>query len=285
MTAWQDALASALGAADRGFPVFPLSWNKRPAIPSPHDRGHRCPGFTFCGAPGHAVGDATSKLPDVRWLFDQAPHAAGYGIACGGELRLIGLDLDRKNGVDGVAELNRLCAEGGFTIPRGTWTTCTPSGGFHLGFSAPPGVAVPNSVGRIAPGIDVRGTRGYLVGPGSHGRNGRYFLHPDVGEPTVQPVPEQLLRLVLPPPPPPRRIPSPKRTGSADGLVRFVLDAGEGELNNRLYWAACRAHEHGADAEAVTRALIDAAVLKGHPERTAARTVESARSAPARSRA
>lgn len=283
MNSWQSALDNALRAAALGYPVFPLSRNKVPAIPSPHDRGHKCPGFTTCGAPGHGVGDATTDTADVRLLFDHAPRAAGYGIACGGQLRLIGLDLDRKNGVDGVATINQLAAAHGFEIPRGTWTTCTPSGGFHIGLTAPEGVDVPNSVGRLGPGVDVRGTRGYLVGPGSTGKSGEYVFHPQLGYAPPQPAPMGLLQLMLPTPPPPRRQPSLLRTRSAalDGLLRVVVAAQEGERNAKLYWASCKAWAHVQDGHLgaldVETALVDAAVSRGLAEAEARRTIESAR--------
>ncbi|WP_438479078.1 bifunctional DNA primase/polymerase [Streptomyces asiaticus] len=282
MNAWHNALENALAAADRDYPVMPLSRNKVPAIPSPHERGHSCKGH--CGQPGHGVHDATTVPADVRRLFDHAPRAAGYGVACGGGLRLIGLDLDRHGAADGVAELNRLAAERGFTIPR-TLTVCTPSDGFHLWFTAPEGVTVPNSAGRIGPGIDVRGTGGYLVGPGSIGTKGEYILHPKLGEVDVQPVPEALLRLMLPAPiaSVQRRTAPLLRTRDAalDGLVRVVLDAQEGQRNNRLYWAATKMWAHAADghmdATHGERTLVEAAVARGLAERDALRTVASAR--------
>lgn len=286
MNNWQNALTGALQAAERGFGVFPLSRNKVPAIASPHDRNHRCSGLRECGAFGHGVGDASTCPDIIRAGFDQAPHAAGYGIACGaGPLPLIGIDLDRKNGVDGVAQLNRLAAEHRFTIPS-TVVVCTPSGGFHLWFTGPAGIAVPNSVSRLAPGIDVRGTRGYLVGPGSRGKTGQYTIHPSITEPTVHPIPEQLLQLLMPPSPTvfrqPARRPVPGQRGSVlDGLVHFVATAPEGTRNDRLFWAACRAWEHVRDehlaAGEVEGALISAAVGTGLGERAAENTVNSAR--------
>lgn len=279
MNAWTRALDSALAAAARGYAVFPLSRNKIPAIPSPHDRGHTCRGE--CGRPGHGGHDATTVPPDVRILFSHAPRATGYGIGCVG--RLVGLDLDRKNGVDGVAELNRLAAEYGFAVPR-TVTVCTPSGGFHLWLSAPEGVAVPNSAGRVAPGIDVRGTGGYLVGPGSTGKAGSYVFHPDLGDVEVQPVPEQLLKLMLPPPARPLPPQPPllrTRDAALDGLVRVVLRSQEGNRNSALYWAACQMWAHVNSGHLVAseaeRALIEAAVSLGLAEAEARRTVASAR--------
>jgi hypothetical protein len=80
----------------------------------------------------------------------------------------VGLDLDRKDDVDGVDTLRALCAAARRPWPA-TLTVTTPHG-LHLYFRVPAGVVVPSSIGRW-PGVDVRapGRRlgGYLVGPGS----------------------------------------------------------------------------------------------------------------------
>lgn len=280
MNTWTRALSSALYAIEQGYAVFPLSINKTPAIRSPHERGHGCKGQ--CGQPGHGVHDATTDAAHARQLFDLAPRATGYGIACGG--KLIGLDLDRHGESDGVATLNRVAAEHGFTVPR-TMTTCTPSDGFHLWLAAPGNVTVPNSAGRIGPGIDVRGTGGYLVGPGSQGRKGDYGLHPKLGQTDVLPVPEKLLTLMLPPPvvrPARRIVPAQGNEGAAlNGLVRVILGAAEGTRNDRLYWAAAKAWAHVDDghmgAAEAERALVDAAVSRGLAEAEARNTFASAR--------
>lgn len=281
MNAWARALDSALAAAARGYAVFPLSRNKVPAIKSPHDQGHGCRGT--CGQPGHGVHDATTEPAHVRLLFERALRAAGYGVGCGGALRLIGLDLDRHGKSDGVATLKQLATRHRFEVPR-TFTVCTPSEGFHLWLAAPAGVVVPNSAGRVGPGIDVRGTGGYLVGPGSLGKSGQYVLHPDLGGAPVLPVPAPLLRLMLPQPALPVR-PQPRflrtRDAALDGLVRVVLKSQEGNRNSALYWAACQswAHVSGGhlDASTAERALVDAAVSVGLGEGDARRTVNSAR--------
>lgn len=277
--AWQNAYDSAQQAAAHGKAVFPTR-NKLPAIKSPHEKGHSCKGQ--CGQPGHGVYDATTDAADVRRLFLLAPHADGYGIACSG--RMVGVDLDRKNGVDGVATLNRLAREHGFDIPQ-TVTICTPSGGFHLWLTVPDGVIVPPSVGRLGDGVDIRGTGSYLIGPGSVGRGGEYTFHPKLGYVEPQPVPEQLLKLMLPPAPvarPQRRYTStPDAAGRAlEGLVNVVLNAPQGERNSKLYWAASKAWAHvgvghlaACDVEAE---LIGAAIQIGLGEAEAHRTVASA---------
>ncbi|BCK69835.1 hypothetical protein Srufu_037880 [Streptomyces libani subsp. rufus] len=197
------ALTQALLAAEAGYPVMPLTRSKLPAIRSPH-RGHpevpTCRGA--CGRLGHGVHDASTDPLTVRRMFAAAPWATGYGIACGRPPHhLIGIDLDTKNGADGLTALRFLAEEHGFPLPP-TITVLTPSGGRHLWFTGPPSPPIPNSVGRLAPGIDVRGAGGYLVGPGSLTTHGRYVLATDA-PPRPAPVPNTLLTLLTAPPRPP----------------------------------------------------------------------------------
>jgi hypothetical protein len=222
------------------------------------------------------VYDASTDPARVRALFAVAPWATGYGVACGaGPLFLVGVDLDVKNGADGVAALASLAAAHGFSVPP-TVTVLTPSGGRHLWLTAP--APVPNSAGRLAPGIDVRGAGGYVVGPGSRTVAGRYLLAPGAPAEVLAQAPPELLRLAAPPRPRPGahsagpRHPAEKR---AAALVRFVLDSREGERNGRLFWAACRAYESGV-GDSLAPALVTAAVHTGLSEREAASTVASA---------
>ncbi len=285
--AWLRALENAHQAAARGLHAFPIGRAKLPAIRSPHrdDPPGTPPCRGECGQPGHGVHDATTDPKRLDELFDAAPHATGYGIACGrGNEPLLGVDLDRKNGVDGVATLGALAEKHGFTVPQ-TTVISTPSGGQHRWFTGPAGAPVRNSAGKLGPGIDVRGYGGYLVGPGSWTPKGIYRFAEQ--RPAAE-LPDGLLALMLPQPEPRRPpvcVPGPRRGSVLVGLVKFVLEAPEGELNNRLYWAACRAYETGVDADAISRALVAAAVSMGHPERPAERTVTSARNAPVRTSA
>ncbi|MEW2630157.1 bifunctional DNA primase/polymerase [Streptomyces sp. NPDC048389] len=271
-----QALAHALSAAERGLPVIPLSATKLPALRSSH-KGDPDPVLCRgeCGLPGHGVHDATTDPAAVRALFAAAPRATGYGIACGRPPHhLIGIDLDTKPATDSVAELQHLALRHLFTIPE-TVTVLTPSGGRHLWLTGPPDTVVPNSVGRLAPGIDVRGTGGYLVGPGSVTAHGAYRLAPGTAHLPPAPCPRTLLRLITPPA---RRRSTPGPTahhGDGHGLVQFVLAAQEGQPNTRLFWAACRAYENGHGA-ALTAALTGAAVRAGLTEREARATIASA---------
>ncbi|MYX14918.1 DNA primase [Streptomyces sp. SID8374] len=278
------ALAHALSAAERGLPVFPLSATKLPALRSPH-HGERPPVHCRgeCGLPGHGVHDATTDPAAVRALFAAAPRATGYGIACGRTPhRLIGIDLDidTAHDNDSVGALQQLALQHLFTIPP-TVTVLTPSGGRHLWLTGPADTTVPNSAGRLAPGIDVRGAGGYLVGPGSVTAHGRYRLAPGTAHLTPAPCPRPLLRLLTPPP----RRPTGPATGSAntpeapgrrgEGLIQFVLAAHEGQRNTRLFWAACRAYEHGF-GDALADALTTAAIRTGLTEQEARAAIASA---------
>ncbi|MFD0416590.1 bifunctional DNA primase/polymerase [Streptomyces sp. NPDC127108] len=231
-----------------------------------------------CGRMGHGVYDASTDPHRIRELFDAAPWASGYGIACGlPPYHLIGIDLDTKSGVDAPAELRELALRHLFTIPE-TVVVSTPSGGRHIWLAGPPDTVVPNSAGRLAPGIDIRGAGGYLVGPGSRTEHGVYSAVPGTAHLPPAACPPALLRLLVPAS---RRRPRPAHAGApadpqqGQGLVQFVLAAHEGQRNTRLFWAACRAYENGF-GEALTAPLTDAAVRVGLTAREAASTIASA---------
>ncbi|MFF5357921.1 bifunctional DNA primase/polymerase [Streptomyces scabiei] len=271
------ALAHALSAAERGLAVIPLSRSKLPALRSPHrddphPRPRPCHGE--CGRFGHGVHDASTDPRRVRELFSAAPWATGYGIACGlHPHHLIGVDLDTKSGTDSSAALRELALRHLFTIPE-TVVVLTPSGGRHIWLTGPPDVVVPNSASRLAPGIDIRGAGGYLVGPGSRTDHGVYGTAPGTSHLAPAPCPPALLRLLSPPP---RTNPAGPAGahGHGHGLVHFVLTAQEGQRNTRLFWAACRAYENGLGPD-LTNALVEAAVRTGLTEREARSTVASA---------
>jgi hypothetical protein len=274
------ALAHALSAAERGLAVIPLARTKLPALRSPHRDAPTPQPFTChgeCGRFGHGVHDASTDPARIRALFAAAPWATGYGIACGlPPHHLIGVDLDTKSATDSSAALRELALRHLFTIPP-TVVVLTPSGGRHLWLTGPPDHVVPNSAGRLAPGIDIRGAGGYLVGPGSRTRHGAYTTAPGTSHLAPAACPPALLRLLLPPPV--RRAGGGAVVGGTvtggRGLVQFVLTAHEGQRNTRLFWAACRAYENGI-GPALLDPLLEAARATGLTEREARATIASA---------
>ncbi|MEU5399749.1 bifunctional DNA primase/polymerase [Streptomyces sp. NPDC005963] len=193
-------------------------------------------------------------------------------------MEVLGTMETRESTTDSLSALHHLALRHLFTIPE-TITVLTPSGGRHLWLTGPSDIAVPNSASRIAPGIDVRGAGGYLVGPGSVTTQGTYRLAPGTAGLSPAPCPTALLQLIAPPV---RPHPAPAPTGGNQpsrqhgrGLVQFVLAAPEGQRNARLFWASCRAYENGIGS-ALASALVHAAVRTGLTEREARATIASA---------
>lgn len=116
---------------------------------------------------------ATNDTTAIEQLWTAVPDA-NIGIHCAG---LLVVDVDVKNG--GPATLTALRELR--TLPV-TLTTVTPTGGQHLFYRLPPGhPGVPNSVGKLGRGLDVRSTGGYVVAAGSDTEAGRYrFENPTV---------------------------------------------------------------------------------------------------------
>lgn len=157
-------LDAALSLAGRGLKVFPVKAGAKspPTIP---------------GWPDHATTNA-----DTVSLWWRLNPDANIGVHCAG---LLVVDVDPKSGGDESFEMLR------DMLPE-TFTVRTPSGGGHYYFRLPddhPGVK--NSVGELAPGIDVRSTHGYVVAPGSETARGKYEVAADL---PVAPAPGWLVQ-------------------------------------------------------------------------------------------
>ncbi len=143
---------AALALAAKGFKVFPIKHGAKfpPLWKNWPDR-------------------ATTIVPE-DW-----PEKANVGIHCAG---LLVIDVDIKKGGPNALALLRLTEE----LPD-TLTTITSTGGSHLFYRLPEGHGgVPNSVGTLGAGLDIRSTGGYVVGPGSEVPAGVYaFEDPDLG--------------------------------------------------------------------------------------------------------
>jgi KaiC/GvpD/RAD55 family RecA-like ATPase len=151
-----------------GMRVFPL--RPRDKRPLPGTRGFK---------------DASDNLAQLdRWYL--AHPAANIGLPTGADNQIVVLDFDYRHwpgreeqvDTDGVVherdpwEMVEEFFEG--KVPD-TWVVETPSGGFHLYFKHP-GELIPNSAGKLAPGVDVRGDGGYVCAPPSIHPNGHEYL-------------------------------------------------------------------------------------------------------------
>lgn len=250
---------AAAEAIERGWFVFPT----RPDGKEPR-RGLSWP---------HAACGDLAQLSRARWYPGE-----NYGVAAKLSA-LVMLDLDkpkpgyqmstrwRQEGwldepgiTDGCDVLAALAERNGVTSWPCTFTVLTPSGGAHLYYLAPAGRSIGNRP--LGPMIDVRGggdgDGGYVLGPGSM-LGGRKYEIVDDQDPV--PLPGWIADL-LDPLDPLRRGDADHRRGGEpghqvggelhhgdrvaarlDGLIATVLDAVEGERNNTLHWAACRAAE------------------------------------------
>lgn len=97
--------------------------------------------------------------------------SGGYWTSVGidtGRSGLVVVDLDATHGKEGI---NAWAALGGMTA---SYTVATPTGGIHLYFRADPERPVKASADEIAPGVDTRGTTGFVFAPPSTYELGTY---------------------------------------------------------------------------------------------------------------
>ncbi|WP_267246516.1 bifunctional DNA primase/polymerase [Streptomyces sp. PR69] len=182
-------LFAALDAAEQGWAVLPLRpGDKRPAL---HGEDV-CPGIGDC-AGGHRKWEERATVdPDrIRRAWGDLPFNVGIAT---GPSALVVVDLDmpkRKSSTDtpnGVTTFTALCERAGQAVPT-TRTVRTASGGVHLYFTAPPGVRLGNTAGRLGKRIDTRAWGGYVVAPGSLTPTGAYAV---VNDMLPAPLPEWL---------------------------------------------------------------------------------------------
>ncbi len=132
-------LRCALKYAKKGLAVFPLAPNSK--VPPK--------GFNW--------GTQSSTDPrTVRTMFAGRPKA-NLGIVTGSRSGIVVLDVDPRNG--GTESLAALQKRFG-ALPE-TLRASTPSGGEHYFFRCRE--KVPNSSGKLGPGLDVRGDGGYVA--------------------------------------------------------------------------------------------------------------------------
>lgn len=138
----RELLEGALALARRGFSVFPCKPGEKAQL---WERGHR---------------DATRDLDAVRVLWTAHPRA-NVGIATG-RSGVVVLDVDCKGGKPGLEWLDWERRR----LPP-TLEVASPSGGRHLYYRVPSGVDIVTRGSKWVHGVDVRGTRGFVVAPPS----------------------------------------------------------------------------------------------------------------------
>jgi hypothetical protein len=136
------------------------------------------------------------------------------------------------------------------------------------------------SAGKIALGVDTRGTGGYIIWWPAAG-------FPVLSDAALAPWPEWLLTEFRLKPQSAKSTTSVsdfRGDGWLRGLARMVANAAEGRRNKILFWAACRAGDGVRDGKAseafVVDVLVKAATHAGLPKLEAQRTIESGMSQP-----
>lgn len=155
---------AALAWAARGYRVFPCIPNtKRPLFEEWQ----------------HAA--STDPFSIRAWWGLNGTPEANIGVCLDDKLVL---DLDTKAGREGVEDFYKL------GLDFDTLTVATPSGGFHVYYSAPP---TANSAGKLGPGIDTRGPHGYVLAPGSTIEGREYAI---VYDRPLQQAPERIVQAI-----------------------------------------------------------------------------------------
>jgi len=165
----------ALKYARMGWPVLPLA--PRDKVP-----------LTTNG-----LKDATTDPQTIRKWWDRTPDA-NIGIRTGSGSGFFALDVDSKS--DGLASLDEMITTHGM-LPDSP-ESLTGGGGKHFLFACPDH-CVANSVGKVGPGLDIRGERGYIVAPPSIHRSGRTYEWEVSNSPEqipIAPAPEWLLKAI-----------------------------------------------------------------------------------------
>ncbi|CAM3088808.1 VapE domain-containing protein [Paracoccus nototheniae] len=241
----------ALSLASRGLAVCPV-----------RDWGDGDGWKPIAAFPTRATADATT----IRSWWRQWPESR-VALITGERNGISVLDVDVKNGKDGLASLNQL----GFPDIHvmSPVRSGSPSGGWHVFLKYKPGLKA--TVGQIGPGLDVRNNGGFVIAPDSLKDGKRYVVHGlDLTRDTVLPEWPQAL---TPPAKPDRgavevREASPSHMewarGELDAHAARVADAGEGTrqsaLNNASMWAG-GVGAHGALTRDQAEELLVAAGL------------------------
>jgi hypothetical protein len=273
-------LAAALDLAAQGLPVFACQ-------SSGDDRKKPQPRVFWRSA-------ATTEARAIRTMWDRFPDSApGVNLE---QTPYFVVDCDTKD-ADGPKWFATLCTENQFdlaTVP----IIRTPSGGWHVYFRRPSDFKVTNARGSLPPkgecGIDIRGSGGYVIGPGARLDNGCY----EMTGPRIEAAPEcpAFLAAILRPkpssPPPAPRIwgGGAENAGYAQAALKAEADAvaaaPEGARNETLNKAAFSLGQLVAGGalrtSEVTGVLASAAESAGLPAKEIAATLRSGLSAGAK---
>ena len=205
----------ALHLAERGWHVFPITpHTKKPPISKRWETR------------------ATIRPDQIHCWWRHTPHSIGIATGPSG---LVVIDLDTPKpgettpdrwatlGISsGAGVLRALAHQQGIAVTP-TYAVRTPSGGWHLYYTAPPGAQLRNTRGVLGWKIDTRAWGGYVIAPGSPVPPGGYQLVDD-RDPTE--LPTWLHQALAPRPSPELSTPA---VAAATNPTSYTLTAVRGE--------------------------------------------------------
>jgi len=237
-------IEAALDYAARGWPVFPVRFNRDPlARKVPHT--------------AHGKDDAVSDVTIIRNWWGRWPNAVP-SIVTGEPSGIVGLDIDIRPDGSGFDSLDEL----GISLHPETATAHTPRGGCALLFRWP-GHFVKTVSGDLAPHVDIRGDRGSLILPPGPGR----FWDPHLGPDT--PVAAMPDWMVIPEAEAPAPAPEPSTPSRSARLSHYA----EAALDSAV--AAIKQAPDGQQRDTVNREVYSIARLVAANEIPAALAIES----------
>lgn len=202
--------------------------------------------------------EATTDRAQIEKWWEENPD---YNIGLLADGYLV-VDIDpARGGLASWLEMTELLE------PPPTFTTKTPSGGYHLRYSLPEGVHVGNSNDTLAPGIDIKGRGGQALGPGSdiNGKPYRFLTEPENGIVPLLPkkkgelpvavyAPDWLIRLCSKPAAKKSELAgirlneeTPEAEAAAEEWIAAAPRPPNGERNTVAYQVATRAFDFGIE--------------------------------------
>ena len=226
-----DMVAAAELFMTLGWPVFPVI-GKTPATT-------------------HGLNDASleQRMAGIWWEYHRE---RGIALATGTKSGVWVLDLDGQEATAALVALQEKHDKIPFTV------TAKTDRGWHLYFRMPPGGDIRNSAGKVAIGVDVRGTGGYVVLPPSPhptGSSYEWVAGRAPGEVPVAEAPQWLLDLVQ----------GTGQNGRAPIAPLLPHQIHEGARNSTLTSFAGSMRRRGASQEAILAAIEAENTLRCSP--------------------
>lgn len=260
-------LPEALQLAQLGWKVFALGPTGHP-YPNCKTCRESCLAPSDYEACDHLICHATYAGTDdparLEAMWTQLPQSL-IGVRTGAPSGLIVIDFDlHSTAKNGGISAQKLQDKG--WIPR-TVSAKTGGGGLHLYYSHP-GIPIPNdNRGKLGPGADVKGEGGFVIVPRSAKRGKLPYSWVQGLDPWSRPVaslPEAAVMAITKSDDKPIKFNGESVTEGNQNLVEKwenaltqLRDAGVGERNANLYYAACRGGEVVAAGKLTSQQVID----------------------------